>query len=55
MTLAQLCLFLLAHVLLACALSGVHGHVPQLLSSACMLASLLGLGHALGDVARRRP
>ena|GEM_PF-2939855 len=50
MTQGQLCLFLLAHVLLACALMGTRGHVPAMLAAGCMLASLCGLFHALwGD------
>ena len=56
MTPAQLCLFLLAHVLLACALTGAPGDVPSLLSAGCAVASLLGLATALGAAPpRRRP
>ncbi len=55
MTPAQLSLFLLAHVLLACALTGTRGEVPQVLSAWCALASLLGLVSALGEASRRRP
>jgi hypothetical protein len=55
MTLGQQCLFLLAHVLLACALLGAHGDMPQLLASGCVLASLLGLARAVGELSRGRP
>jgi len=54
MTQAQLSLFLLAHVLLACALQGTRGHVPAMLAMGCAIASFLGLAHALGDT-RREP
>jgi hypothetical protein len=55
MTPSQRCLVVLAHVLLECALLGTSGPVPPLLSAACVLASLLGLTRALGELRRRRP
>ncbi len=55
MTPAQFSLFLVAHVLLACALSGARGDMPALLSAGCALASLLGLATAVGNTPRRRP
>lgn len=55
MTPAQLCLFLLAHVLLACALAGARGDVPALLSAAGAVAALLGLATALDAAPRRGP
>lgn len=55
MTPAQLCLVLLAHVLLACVLCGARGEAPALLSAWGALAALLGFARALGAARRRRP